>query len=281
MLQIIFSFVWRCHAEKLSTPEALLLTRESWAATLMEILPDNPSILPKRFRKAVIVFAQSFAQSSAIMREFLHWDQEMTSNSPVSSSSISPLSSDARMSRASITSISTDSICFFIASNLAWHENTHTDPEHISSLFCREILRPSAHTGNLEPKRHIKTHTHSRHTETNTCSLSLTHTTSFTLMFNIRRHNLYTAHALLQELHCLCIGRKYLFQAWGDFLTENHQVTTLFLFRRVCVVPVDPSCLSLASVSPRSRTPAAARQIHPCCAHRRALMRVLWSKTRI
>jgi len=68
MLQIIFSFVWRCHTEALSTPEALPLTRESWAIKLMEILPDNPSILPKLFRKGLRVFAQS----SAIIRESLH-----------------------------------------------------------------------------------------------------------------------------------------------------------------------------------------------------------------
>lgn len=244
MLQIIFSFVWRCHAEKLSTPEALPLTRESWAIKLMEILPDNSSILPKWFRKALIVFAQS----PAIMRESLHSEPIIhfipillcpgsdVTNSPVSSSSISPLSSDARMSRASITSISIDSICFFIASNLAWNANTHTDAEHISSLFCREIPRPSAHTGNPEPKRHIKTHsTHTPAIQRQIPVVSCSHILSFTWIFNTRRHNLYTAHALLHGLHCLCFGGKYLFQAWGDSLQKTIDSNCLYSENCVCV----------------------------------------------
>ena len=53
---------------------------------------------------------------------------------PVSSSSISPLSSEALMSRASITSISMDSICLFMLSNLVWwqREGKWVDCENIS-----------------------------------------------------------------------------------------------------------------------------------------------------
>lgn len=67
-----------------------------------------------------------------------------------SSSSISPLSSDARMSRASITSISMESICFFIASNLACG---HTHPymrtrahTHQTSAPWWKCLDPSNHS---------------------------------------------------------------------------------------------------------------------------------------
>ena len=56
-------------------------------------------------------------------------------NQPASSSlSSSPLRSAIFMSRASITSISCDSNCFFVASNLAWN---HTNTEDVSFIRIR------------------------------------------------------------------------------------------------------------------------------------------------